>query len=313
MEIIALKSMAMSYPPNTPPSHIPPSQPSSQELARRRQFLRAKRRFNFYKAAWRSLAILGLAAGTLWLATSPIWLIRGAEQIAVSDNQILSDANIQALLPVPYPQSLLKVKPEGLAQALVSYAPIESAVVTRRLVPPGLHVRVRERVPVAAVMPDTTKPVKAIPSQPVPFKEAGLIDAEGNWMPLNSFRELGAIAPPPNLTVKGLQANQRSAWRSLYKSLQRSPVKITAIDWTRPSNIILYSELGQVHIGPYGKNFDAQLTALDKMRSIDSKVNPQQVAFIDLQNPENPVVEILQATNGAAEAAAGSPQEPDAL
>lgn len=285
-----------------------PNSPSPQELARRRQFLRAKRRFNFYKTAWRSLAMLGLAAGTLWLATSPIWLIRSAEQIAVSDNQILSDANIQALLPVPYPQSLIKVKPEGIAQTLAAYAPIESAVVTRRLVPPGLHVRVREHVPVATVMPDTTKPVRAIPSQPVPFKEAGLIDAEGNWMPLNSFRELGAIAPPPNLTIKGMQANYRASWRSLYKSLQRSPVKITAIDWTRPSNVILYSELGQVHIGPYGKNLDAQLAALDKMRSIDSKVNPQQVAFIDLQNPDNPVIEILQATNGTAEAAAGSPQ-----
>jgi cell division protein FtsQ len=244
--------------------------------------------------------MLGFTAGTLWIATSPAWLIRSAEQIAVSDNQILSDKNIQALLPVPYPQSLLKIKPESLAKDLTAYAPIESAVVTRRLVPPGIHVRIRERMPVAAVMPDTTKPVKAIPSQPVPFKEAGLIDAQGNWMPLNSFRELGAIAPPPTLTVKGMQANYRASWQSLYKSLQASPVKITAIDWTSPSNIILYSELGQVHIGSYGKNFEAQLAALDKMRSLETKVNPKQVAFIDLQNPENPVVEVLQATSSPA-------------
>lgn len=283
--------MATSYQPNSP---------SPQELARRRQFLRAKRRFSFYKAAWRSLVMLGFTAGTLWIATSPAWLIRSAEQIAVSDNQILSDKNIQALLPVPYPQSLLKIKPESLAKDLTAYAPIESAVVTRRLVPPGIHVRIRERMPVAAVMPDTTKPVKAIPSQPVPFKEAGLIDAQGNWMPLNSFRELGAIAPPPTLTVKGMQANYRASWQSLYKSLQASPVKITAIDWTSPSNIILYSELGQVHIGSYGKNFEAQLAALDKMRSLETKVNPKQVAFIDLQNPENPVVEVLQATSSPA-------------
>ncbi len=290
--------MAISYPPDTP---------SPQELARRRQFLRAKRRFNFYKAAWRSLAILGFASGTIWLATSPIWFIRSADQIAVSDNQILSDQNIQALLPVPYPQSLLKIKPESLEKNLTSHAPIESAVVTRRLVPPGLHVRVSERVPVAAVMPDTTKPVKAIPSKPVPFKQAGLIDAQGNWMPLNSFRELGAIAPPPTLTVKGMQANHRESWQSLYKSLQRSPVKITAIDWTSASNVILYSELGQVRIGPYGKNFEAQLAALDRMRSLDTKVNPQQVAFIDLQDPDNPVVEILQATNETAGEATESP------
>ncbi len=282
------------------PSH-PSNTPSPQELARRRQFLRAKRRFNFYKTAWRSLAILGFAAGVVWLATSPIWFIRSADQIAVNDNQILSDQNIQALLPMPYPQPLLKVKTEGLEKSLTAYAPIESAVVTRRLVPPGLHVQVQERLPVAVAMPDTTKPVKAIPSKPVPFKEAGLMDAQGNWMPLNSFRELGAIATPPPLTVKGMQANYRSSWQSLYQSLQRSPVKITAIDWSQPSNVILSSELGQVRIGPYGKNFEAQLAALDQMRSLDKKVNPKQVAFIDLQDPNNPVVEILQATHESKE------------
>ncbi|MGB3298045.1 MAG: hypothetical protein WBA76_07230, partial [Phormidesmis sp.] len=77
--------------------------PSPQELARRRQYLRARRRSTFYKGLWRSLVMLGFAGGTMWLATSPIWLIRSADQIAVSDNQVLSDENIQALLPVPYP------------------------------------------------------------------------------------------------------------------------------------------------------------------------------------------------------------------
>ncbi len=276
-------------------SNSAPMGPSPQELARRRQLLRARRRFTFYKTAWRSLAMLGFAAGTIWLATSPIWLIRSADQIAVSDNQILSDKNIQDLLPVPYPQSLLKVKPENLALSLESHAPIESAVVSRRLVPPGLHVRLRERVPVAVVIPDTAKPIKSIASQPQPFKEPGIVDADGNWMPRNSFQELGVIAEPPTLTVKGMRENYRSSWHSMYESIQRSPVKITAVDWTRPSDVVLYSELGQVHVGPYGKNFEAQLAALDQMRSLNSKVNPEEVAFIDLQDPEHPVVEVLQA------------------
>ena len=275
-----------------------PIGPSPQELARRRQYLRARRRFTFYKTAWRSLAVLGFAGGMIWLATSPIWLIRSPDQIAVSDNQVLSDKNIQDLLPVPYPQSLLKVDPDSLALSLESHAPIESAVVSRRLVPPGLHVRVRERVPVAVVLPDTTKPIKSIASQPQPFKEPGLVDADGNWMPRNSFQELGAAAGPPALTVKGMRENYRSSWHAMYESIRRSPVKIAAVDWTRPSNVVLYSELGQVHVGPYGKNFDAQLAALDQMRSLHSEINPKQVAFIDLQDPEHPIVETLQPGSG---------------
>lgn len=275
-----------------------PIGPSPQELARRRQYLRARRRFTFYKTAWRSLAMLGFAGGVIWLATSPIWLIRSADQIAVSDNQILSDKNIQDLLPVPYPQSLLKVDPDSLALSLESHAPIESAVVSRRLVPPGLHVRVRERVPVAVALPDTAKPVKSIASQPEPFQEPGLVDADGNWMPRNSFQDLGAVTEPPALTVKGMRENYRSSWHSMYESIRRSPVKIAAVDWTRPSDVVLYSELGQVHIGAYGKNFDAQLAALDQMRSLNSEIDPKRVAFIDLQDPDHPVVETLQPASG---------------
>ena len=167
---------------------------------------------------------------------------------------------------------------------------------SRRLVPPGLHVRINERVPVAVAVPDTTHPLKAIPAQPVPFKEPGLLDADGYWLPRNSFRELGASASLPPFAVRGMQSGYEDSWQAIYREISRSPVKITALDWTRPSNLILQSELGTVHLGPYGKSFEAQLAALDQLRSLNDKVNPEKVAFIDLLDPDHPVVEILQAT-----------------
>ncbi|MFK8185616.1 MAG: cell division protein FtsQ/DivIB [Phormidesmis sp.] len=279
--------------------------PSRQELKRRRQYLRDKRRHNFYKTVWRSLAVLGLAIGSIRLATSPIWYISQADQIAVSDNQLLSDENIQALLPIAYPQSLLGVAPEALADSLEAHDPIASATINRRLLPPGLHVRVRERQPVAVVIPDTTQPLKAIPDQPVPFEEPGLIDATGYWMPRNSFQKLGVEILPnsaamPNLVVKGMQAKHKSEWRTMYQIIQTSPVKITAIDWTKPSNLVVQSEFGEVRLGPYGREFEKQLAALDQIRNLDTQVNPERVAYIDLQDPNNPVIQILQATSGTA-------------
>ena len=284
--------------------------PSRQELARRRQYLRDKRRYGFYKKAWRAIAIFGFTAGSVWLATSSIWDVRSPAQISVSDNQILSDENVQALLPVPYPQSLLNVSPETLAERLESYGPIEAATVNRRLLPPGLHVSIRERKPVAIAIPDTTRPLKSLPNQPIPFEEPGLIDASGYWMPRNSFQELGVditqdsstqgSSAMPELTVKGMQAKHRSQWSAMYKSLQASPVKITAVDWTQPSRLLLQSELGEVRIGPYGGAFEAQLAALDQIRNLETKVNPERVAYINLQDPSNPVIQILQATSGTA-------------
>lgn len=273
-----------------------PSHPSPQQLARRRQYLRARRRFRFYKGAWRSLALTGTAAGLLWLATSPIWLIRSASQLAVSHNERLPDEAIQALLPIPYPQPLLKVKPKDLAADLEAHAAIADVSVNRRLLPPGLHIRVKERQPVAVALPDTAAPIQKIPDQSAAFRSPGLIDAEGYWMPRNSFQSLGSIAPEPALTVVGMRVGDEGDWQEMYEAIYRSPVQITAIDWTRPSNLILQSELGAVHIGPYGRGFETQLAALDQLRSLGEKVNPEKVAFIDLHDPNRPVVEILQAT-----------------
>ena len=277
-----------------PPTARSTPTPSSQDLIRRRQQLRAKRRVKVYQAVWRSLVVVALTAGTVWLATSPILLLSSRDQIEVDDNRLLSDQIVQGLLPVPYPQSLLKVKPDDLASSLETHAPIKRATVNRRLIPPGLQVEIVERIPVAVAVPNTARPTKAA-SQPTPFKEPGLIDAEGYWMPRDSFEKLGASVSAPPLSVRGMQAGYEASWRVIFQSVQRSPVKIMAIDWTRPSNLILHSELGSVHLGPYGPGFEEQMAALDRLRSISTQINPEKISFIDLHDPNNPVVEVLQA------------------
>ncbi|WP_193858201.1 cell division protein FtsQ/DivIB [cf. Phormidesmis sp. LEGE 11477] len=273
------------------------SAPKANDLAERRRQLRIKRRIKFYQRVWRSLAMIGFAGGIVWLARSPIWLLRSAEQIEVSENQTLSDANVRDLVPVAYPQTLLEIEPDELANMLTKQASIESAVVSRRLIPPGLYVRITERQPVAIALPNKARPVQTIPDQPQPFQEPGLIDAQGYWMPRNSFADVGADIALPTLTVEGMRPGYAGAWQVIYQEIQRSPVKITAIDWSDPNNLILQSELGAVHIGTFGDRFAAQLAALDQLRSLSEKVNPEQVAFIDLKDPQNPVIETFQANN----------------
>ncbi|MEL6940716.1 MAG: FtsQ-type POTRA domain-containing protein [Cyanobacteria bacterium J06598_1] len=246
--------------------------------------------------AWRTLAMSALAFGTVKIATSPIWLIRSAQQIEVNNQRLLSEENVQALVPVPYPQSLLSIKPEVLANSLTAHASIEDAVVRRKLIPPKLQVQITEKNPVAIALPNTERPLQTIPDKPEPFQEPGLIDAEGYWMPRNSFAELGAIANPP-LQITGMRASDITAWQTIYKEIARSPVSITAIDWRRSDNLVLQSELGAVHLGPYSKHFSEQLLALDQLRQLEDKVNPKQVAFINLQDPKAPLIEILQATS----------------
>lgn len=276
-----------------------PHAPSTKELARRRQYLRNRRRRKFYQGAWRSLMIVAITWGLLRLATSPIWLIRSTEQLAVSHNDRLSDEAIQNLVPVEYPQPLLKVKPDELADSLEAHPPIAAATVSRRLLPPGLKVRVQERSPVAVALPNTNRPMQQIPDESAAFVAPGLIDADGYWMPRNSFQKLGTTTREPTLVVRGMRPGDERYWHDIYEAIAQSPVDITELDWSRPSNLILKSDLGEVHLGPYGQGFEAQLVALDQLRSLDEKVNPEKVAFIDLRDPAHPIVEILQATGSS--------------
>ncbi|WP_038017096.1 cell division protein FtsQ/DivIB [Synechococcus sp. PCC 7335] len=267
--------------------------PQVNDLAERRRQLKKKRRIKFYQRIWRSLVMVSFIGGTVWVARSPAWLLHSARQIEISDNQTLSDQNVRDLIPIAYPQTLLEVESDKLAQTLIEQAAIESARVSRRLLPPGLHVQITERQPVAIALPSQAQPLPSVPNQP--FQEPGLIDAQGYWMPRDSFSKLGAEIAIPTFTVEGMRPGYAGTWQVIYHEIQRSPVKITAINWSDPNNLILRSELGLVHIGAYGDHFAAQLAALDQLRSLSQKVDLEQVAFIDLKDPKNPVIETLQA------------------
>ena len=56
--------------------------------------------------------------------------------------------------------------------------------------------------------------------------------------------------------------------------------------------MILKTELGVIHLGAYSSKLSAQLRRLEEMRRLPTKVNPQDVAYIDLTNPANPFVQM---------------------
>ncbi|NKB16860.1 MAG: FtsQ-type POTRA domain-containing protein [Pseudanabaena sp. CRU_2_10] len=139
-------------PPDRPVSirrMLPPSRVSRTDLSQRRQTLRRRRGFNSLKGTWRLLAAGAAATGLVWVMMQPLWLIKGPEQVQIEGAKRVSEQTLQALLPLEYPKSLLRVKPETLEAALQEGAPIQSAQVSRRLFPPGLKIQVVERQPVA--------------------------------------------------------------------------------------------------------------------------------------------------------------------
>lgn len=263
---------------------------SRRQLVKRRQLLKQQRRLHLGQSFWRLLALAGLTGLIVWGISGPIWVVRSPRQIQVRGNQLLSDTLLQDLVPLDYPQSLLEVQPETIAEQLRQRAPLLGVEVDRQLLPPGLKVTVQERVPVAVVLPD----------QPGHGEPAGLIDAQGAWMPLTSFGLAPTDKQLPGLQVRGLQAQYRRYWPQVYGTIHRSPVAVQSIDWSDPSNLVLATDLGLVHLGPYSPELGQQLATLDRMRNLPNHMQPSEVAYIDLSKPNQPAITLNHSSSPTA-------------
>lgn len=262
---------------------------SQSELGLRRKQLQRARRLRVLQVCWQTLTAGTLAWGLVWVTCRPAWVIHQPEQVVIEGNQFLSAQTIRSLLPVSYPQSLLRLQPEVMAKQLESQAPIAKAAVRRHLFPAGLVVTVKERYPVALTVLAASGPL-ASPSDP---SRLGVLDENGWWVPLQSYTSLERSLQLPRLKVIGNPDQYRPDWPPLYEAVSRSPVKVSEIDWQNPANLILKTELGTVHLGPYSSKFAEQLKVLDRMRQLPKHRLYSQIAYIDLKNPASPAVKML--------------------
>lgn len=262
---------------------------SQAELSQRRRMLRRQRRLKLFQALWRTSAVCGLAGGLVWTTTQPFWVLRESNQIVIEGNQLLSAQAIQSLVPLSYPQSLLRIEPEAIARSLESQPPIAEATVTRQLFPPSLTVQVKERVPVAIALTNPPNGTALTSKAAV-----GLLDANGVWMPLQSYNALKHTLELPKLKVIGTPEQYRPYWTQMYPALSHSPVRVIEVDCHNPTNLILKTELGIVHLGPYSSRFAEQLNVLDQMRQLPTQLNNGQIAYINLKNPDSPSVQMNQ-------------------
>jgi cell division protein FtsQ len=260
---------------------------SSNELGNRRQQLRRQRRQRLVQILWQGLAVSSLTGGVFWALNQPIWLIRQPEQVTIEGNQLLSDARIRDLLPLSYPQSLWQIQPQDLAKILESQGQIAEATVTRELFPPRLTIKIQERRPVAIAQPSPTLTRRSDASG------VGWLDANGGWIPLESYAKLERSRQLPSLKVIGNPDQYRPHWTQMYEALSRSPVVVYEINWQNPANLMITTEIGVVHLGAYSSQFTQQLRVLDQMRNLPEQVDLALVDYIDLQNPSSPVIQML--------------------
>jgi cell division protein FtsQ len=264
---------------------------SRTDLESRRKKLRHKRLLKVIQTVWRGVALSGFAGSLLWVAIQPIWVLSDpSKQIMITGNKLLTDKGIQSLLlqynpTLSSPQSLLRIDPTTIAKSLNRQEIIVQARVSRSLFPPGLIVQVVERKPVAIAQkmpPDGDTSINRV--------SLGLLDANGVLMPFEKYKLLNSSVETPSLKVIGLPEKYRPYWNQVYEAVSQSRLKITEIDWRDPTNLILNTELGKVHLGSVSSQLLEQINVMAQLQHLPKKVNFNQIDFIDLRNPNNPLV-----------------------
>jgi cell division protein FtsQ len=264
------------------------------DLRYRRHKLRRQRQMKIIQAIWRTFAVSSLLGGLLWVASQPMWVLESPKQIEIkSGSRSLSPEAIKTVLVLSYPQSLWRIEPSRVADSLTKQPTIAKASVNRRMFPPGLIIDIQERVPVARAL---TNQQATINRDTNSASSTGLLDANGIWMNEEKYTSLNPTVKLPSLIVIGSFEQYRPYWNQLYQSVSQSSVKVMEINCQDPTNIILKTELGYVHLGAASPQISEQIKVLAQMSHLPTQLNPNQIEYIDLKNPESPLVQMNQKT-----------------
>ncbi|CCH66107.1 Cell division protein FtsQ [Richelia intracellularis HM01] len=255
---------------------------SDTDLVQRRQRLRRRRQLKNLQKVCQTLTIASIAGGLLWGVAQPMWVIKTSKAIEISGNRVLSDKFILSLINLSYPKFLLRVKPSRIANLLRKQPMITQVQVSRRLFPAGLQIEIQERIPVAiAQLPKSSNTKKT---------SIGLLDITGLWISLEKYQSYNSQLKLPKLKIIGLPEQYRSFWTKLYKLIKKAKIEITKIDFQDQTNLILKTELGEIHLGSPVNKLSEKIQALSHLRQLPQKVSLQSIDYIVLKNPSSPII-----------------------
>lgn len=279
-------------------------------IRERRRQLQNKRRWRQLAGLWRTSVLLTLTGGLVWGLTLPDWIIRRSEQVVIRGNQLLKTEALQAQLPLEYPESLLRLRPRQIIHTLETTLPLQRVTIARQLFPPTLIVEVQERQPVAVATCNQCWVMSETGRLQGPASR-WLVDGLGFVAPLSSYRA-GALKPMPTLQLQGyfvpvkdpprpqtmaVDGDRRQQWQQIYQILQQQDLPLTGLDWRNEQTLIVQTPLAPVHLGVVrwdSPTFKKQLNALASLRQLPQYLDPRQIVFIDLVNPDEPLVQLRQ-------------------
>ena len=253
-------------------------QPVSSQVARRRE-LRRQRRQTLLIQLWRFVALLLVSGGFSWILLRHGWTLRSPEALIMTGGTALEANQVIEAAKLRFPQPLLEISPRALEQQLIKSLPVQSAHVQRRMLPARLVISLKPEIPVA----------KAVRQGPF-GRERGLLNAEGQWIPLSD----ALPEPLTEIVVRGWNDQQRSQIAALLQQRDRFEGRLKAIVLHPDGNVsLITTALGQIDLGGEPALLNAQIeTIVHLNKTLPKQLRQAHQSSLDLSNPDRPELQL---------------------
>ena len=262
----------------------------------RRRRLREERRRERLIQSWRILLYGGASTGLIWVLLSTGWSLRSQQQLTVRGSDRLGTDAVVKAAGLRFPRPLITLEPGRLERRLLAELPVESVSVQRRLVPPGLEVKLKDRQPIAAASRMGARGV-----------EQGMVDRQGHWMPLTVARQ--GEAPSSAVRVEGWIPSRRRMIATVLEQRDQLGSPLQVIKIAPDGDLSLRTQtLGLVRLGSNERLLDQQLLTIALLSSsLPETLRGKASSGIDLSDPSKPELQLQPKQPQAAKQQTSKP------
>ena len=262
----------------------------------RRRRLREERRRERLIQSWRILLYSGVSTGLIWVLLSTGWSLRSMQQLTVRGSDRLGTDAVVKAAGLRFPRPLITLEPGRLERRLLAELPVESVSVQRRLVPPGLEVKLKDRQPIAAASRMGARGL-----------EQGMVDRQGHWMPLTVARQ--GEAPSSAVRVEGWIPSRRRMIATVLEQRDQLGSPLQVIKIAPDGDLSLRTQtLGLVRLGSNERLLDQQLLTIALLSSsLPETLRGKASNGIDLSDPSKPELQLQPKQPQAAKQQTSKP------
>ncbi len=248
----------------------------SMKRTKRKKRSRNKLNLNLTKV-WQVFAFSLISLYLSMLFTNNVMAPISSKSINIKGEKILTKANIIKALELELPISILEINPKKLERNLISNLPIKAVAINRRMIPPGIDIKILERDPIASALKIGEKGQKK-----------GMIDKEGNWIDFYHSKQIPLELDP--LVIDGWTKSNKDKIVLILKEQRKLGLSLKRIIFAPNGNISLQSQdFLFIHLGNQPSLLSQQLEVIAHLsKNLQNELISGSETVLDLKNPSKP-------------------------